>query len=788
MTRKRHVRRNRRLRYRPSEDRPPKKPKLSWDTYQQQVLCCLYRFFECSNDQLSALFSTTFRSHLRQYGYGDSDVPYRTLVSQWYWLRRQNRLVWHHVHVATAFRTDGEWKDIIHRIRMTAFELGILLNEKRFDTIAVPDDKFDVNKDPCEFLTSVLLSSSPTTQHPSSMKGSVDTGPEISTEDTRGSHGYFSGDLYLHSSAPSPVVIDGFPHGASSSISSEIPETPTPASNVPTLMTSTRLAYLQDDSLVTPTPQGLGIVDYLRSDTQMSHDSSQASKPLVTSNEKLCFWCFKEGIEHHSTPVAEPHFGLHEIREYDTQYTTDAFTPQSSSLDIREIASFNVDSERSNDFQHPTELPGCCAVDGLPPLLYRWSNTNSQGINTEMVLVAGWFTANYPDVGSPSQLSEIDFLNMFAAHVKRVQVPTPFISAFARPLAPIHRALRNRENAKLSVINPRKIPNPGYGEYAIWGYVPSEAIVCTFDIATLEDIAILDLEIQQFLQLSLIQMQETCHRRLRHELRVNLQARNYEENRSVLRRLAYKLGVPEEYQESFAKDVHEAWTKDLGPSYEDIDDSEGLDNPRNAPAPAPQPLVSDMVDWLNEESQRALRYNSESTTSYVPPKSDDGSCSESTSEEEDNLSQSPEAPCPRRDTPSPAFSVASESDDSVSVTIHRSRARVMEMTAVSAPPTPPSTSRYFSRSANVNVNARPPQSLALSRLNLSNSLNDDNYFSEGAEWPSDSDTLPGADTPTRSRFFSHNANSGDRGVALVSGLTVQGRNPFVIDDDELAGL
>ena len=189
MTRKRHVRRNRRLRYRPSEDRPPKKPKLSWDTYQRQVLCCLYRFFECSNDQLSALFSTIFRSHLRQYGYGDSDVPYRTLVSQWYWLRRQNRPVWHHVHVATAFRTDGEWKDIIHRIRMTAFELGILLNEKRFDTIAVPDDKFDVNKDPCEFLTSVLLSSSPTTQHPSSMKGSVDTGPEISTEDTRGSHG-----------------------------------------------------------------------------------------------------------------------------------------------------------------------------------------------------------------------------------------------------------------------------------------------------------------------------------------------------------------------------------------------------------------------------------------------------------------------------------------------------------------------------------------------------------------------------------------------------------------------
>lgn len=649
---------------------------------------------------------------------------------------------------------------------MTAFELGILLTEKLNDTVVIPDGNFDVNKDPCEFLTSILLNSPSVPQHPSSVDDSVDAGANASVEDIGDFDGYFSGDD-PDSSAPSAPLIEGFASDASPSTFSYIPETPTPSFNQPPLMSSTRLTHLRDDRLITPSPQGPAMVDYPRADTR--YGSRQAFEPLVTSHKKVCFWCEREGTNH-DAPPDEPELDLYGSREFHTQGTNNASAPESSRLGIQQIASVDANITSSNDLCPPSELPGLCGVNDLPPLLYRWSNTNSQGVNTETVLVAGWFTADYPDVGSPLQLSKSDFLNVFAAHVTRVQVPTPFISAFAHPLAPIHRALRNRENAKLSVIDPRKIPSPvfyaqplaqitgtavrrwkGYGEFAIWGYVPSEAIVCTFDIASFEDIVSGDLEIRKFLQLSLIQAQETCHRRLRRELRLNLQTCSYEENRPVLRRLAHSLGVPDEYQEYFATDVHEAWTMDLGPTYQD---REELNDLRSPPAPAPRPAVSDMVDLLNEQSQRAVRYNSESTASYVPPKSDGGSCSDSTSEGGDDLSQSPEAPCPRRNTPSPAFSVASDSEDSVQVTMDRSRGRVVEMTAIAVPPTPSSTSRYFSRSANVNVNASPTiPPLNLSRLNLSSSLNDDNYLSEGAQWPSDGDTLPGTDTPTQSRYF-----------------------------------
>jgi hypothetical protein len=184
-------------------------------------------------------------------------------------------------------------------------------------------------------------------------------------------------------------------------------------------------------------------------------------------------------------------------------------------------------------------------------------------------------------------------------------------------------------------------------------------------------------------------------------------------------------------------------------------------------------------------SQRVMRCNSESTTSYVPPKSDDGSCSESTSEEEDDMSQSQDIPCPRRDTPSPAFSVVSDTDDSVLLNFPRPRAREVEMVEVAVPPTPPSTSRYFARSANVHVNASSAiQPLTLSRLSLSNSLNDDDFLSEGGEWPSDGDTVPGTDTPTRSFYFGQHANDGESGMPPVSRHNIQGQNPFVFTDDE----
>jgi hypothetical protein len=302
--------------------------------------------------------------------------------------------------------------------------------------------------------------------------------------------------------------------------------------------------------------------------------------------------------------------------------------------------------------------------------------------------------------------------------------------------------------------------------------------MCTFDITALEEITSCDHEIQRFLQLHLIQGQETCHRGLRRELRTKLQECSYESSRLMLKRLACYLGIPEEYHEYFATNIHDAWTMELGPTYQDrgeLDDLEIL----------PELAVSGECHSLDQVAERAVRCNSETTTSYVPPKSDDGSCSESTSEEEDDMSQSPAAPCPRLDTPSPAFSVASDTDDSIQVNVNRPRAADIEMAEVAILPTPSSTSRYFGHPSNINRAVLP---LNLSRLSLSNSLNDDHHLSEGAEWPSDGETLAGNDTPTKSRYFDQHGNEKENEKPPVSHLTLQGRNPFVLSDDEMVEL
>jgi hypothetical protein len=465
--------------------------------------------------------------------------------------------------------------------------------------------------------------------------------------------------------------------------------------------------------------------------------------------------------------------GVDENLDIHTQSSNDLSSLEHPVLNIGHMPSPDAQSLVLPQSYNHIGLPGLCGVGDVPPpppLLYRWFNDNSQGTNTKTLLVAGWFTTTYPDVISPVELSEREFLDVFAAHVTRIRVPTPFISAFARPLTPVHRALRNRESAKISIIDPRKLPTPvfnarplaqitgttvarwkGYGEFAIWGCVPSEAIVCTFDIATLEDIASWHARIRDFLQLSLIETQETCHRGVRRDLRTNLNDISYDGSRDMLMRLAHLLGVPEEYEEAFATDIHQAWTLDLGETWRD---PEILHDSASSPVLA-VPLE---LHPLSQSTESLARHQSESSISYMPPKSDGGSCSEETSEEDDDMSQSPEAPCSRRDTPSPEYSVANDTDDSIEDFYRagrRSGPAEVEMAEV-AIPTPPSTSRYFGRAANAYPRIQP---INFGALNLSTALNHEEFLSEN-EWPCDIETIAGKETPTKSRYFKRTSNDG----------------------------
>lgn len=74
-----------------------------------------------------------FRSHLNERGI-QGFVPFATLNTQWVWMKKKRDPVWSHVHINTVFEADGEWKEIITKIRSAVKTLRFELREKMDDT------------------------------------------------------------------------------------------------------------------------------------------------------------------------------------------------------------------------------------------------------------------------------------------------------------------------------------------------------------------------------------------------------------------------------------------------------------------------------------------------------------------------------------------------------------------------------------------------------------------------------------------------------------------------------
>lgn len=100
----------------------------------REALCCLYRFFQCDKRQKEEIFFFIFRDNLRRRDI-HSFVPFGTLHAQWIWMRNTGDLVWARVHKETVFDMEGEWKDIIQRIKSTAATLRLHIREKAEDNI-----------------------------------------------------------------------------------------------------------------------------------------------------------------------------------------------------------------------------------------------------------------------------------------------------------------------------------------------------------------------------------------------------------------------------------------------------------------------------------------------------------------------------------------------------------------------------------------------------------------------------------------------------------------------------
>ncbi|KAJ5683590.1 hypothetical protein N7462_006755 [Penicillium macrosclerotiorum] len=396
------------------------------------------------------------------------------------------------------------------------------------------------------------------------------------------------------------------------------------------------------------------------------HISPQTeSQSLVTAHGKVCFWCEREGRLPARNDLTDKPTG-----EEDEEHTGtlpkmhDGSRPPETPLDsTAEVA--GVHSPLITNLSSPSPMLDLSGTPNLPSILYRWSNDDSQGVNTETLLLGECFAGENAGFYMPENVSQEEFLESFRLHVTNEKVKTPFISTFVGPLAPVHRALHHQKNAKVTIIDPFKVETPiyyafplacltstlkkgrwmGYGEYEIWGRVPAPAIIRCFQISDLEAIADGDSEIGKFLQLSVMRSHERCSAKLRKSLMKNTDSTA--DPTGVVDRLVKSLGVPEKYRKDVASGFQRSWTTLV----EEI--------PRNG-----RESCTSGLNWV-DSSPRARRNSADSSSTYKPSESDDGSCS-STSEETRSRSKSgsSDAELQAHDTPSPSCPSFSTCDSS----------------------------------------------------------------------------------------------------------------------------
>lgn len=213
-----------------------------------------------------------------------------------------------------------------------------------------------------------------------------------------------------------------------------------------------------------------------------------------------------------------------------------------------------------------------------PPLLYRWWNAESQGVNAESKFVAGLFSDVFQEYFTPDSIAGDKFQYLFENHVRINHTPSPFISTFKSALAPIHRALREEEGASISIIDTKrlktkvyssleymrqwkvKVKNSNYngaGEYLVWGQI-DDAIICTFKITTLRRISRENTDISQLLQLHKIAGSKRNRRGLHQAIAKDAIYLDKKAGATVGKLLSL-LEVPHEYIGTMSKGIAYSW-------------------------------------------------------------------------------------------------------------------------------------------------------------------------------------------------------------------------------------
>lgn len=539
-----------------------------------------------------------FRDNLRKRGI-HRFVPGKTLHAQWNWMRNTGDLIWSHVHRNTEFNMDGEWKDVIQRIKSTASTLHLPLIEK-------PEDDIDT----AQWGTRV----------PPTLGLRTDSPPQT----------------------PRPISFPLHQRRAEER-SHYFAESDDQTSESITMSVDQSQEWADEPGHINP---------------------SENNEAVVTSHGKTCIWC-EHGVAIDETDgpndeTQHTHLDQREIpdenqsqhRHQEHQDWGQQDYPQDQQPDQQqEYQGCSDPHHGQQDYHHDHELAmKGVPADKMPPLLFRWSNRDSQGVNSKTVFLAGLFCNG--ELFDPEDISGDRFESFFRNHVTKRKVKTPLISTSHSPLAPLHRAIANQNGAMLTVIDTSKLETKvfyahplairtrtftyswkGYGEYLIWGRIPLEAIAFSVEITSFEQIVQSHADIARLMQTTLIRNFLRCSTELRDMLAAKRKS-SFQSGRTFGKLLTL-LEVPTIHWDNIASRFAKSWgwryAKETAlfhsglqsaPPYlsEELSDSESevpWPTPRKTPVktsrnmPFPSDCVSD-VDYEPPETDQESGVTSES--------------------------------------------------------------------------------------------------------------------------------------------------------------------------------
>lgn len=91
-----------------------------WTQEERMLLCCMKRFFDLSNNNITKIFNNIYETKIRDEGFPNG-LPKSTLVTQWEDNKRKNHKDWMIVHREVAFQ-DGPsfFPQLFEKIRTSA--------------------------------------------------------------------------------------------------------------------------------------------------------------------------------------------------------------------------------------------------------------------------------------------------------------------------------------------------------------------------------------------------------------------------------------------------------------------------------------------------------------------------------------------------------------------------------------------------------------------------------------------------------------------------------------------